>query len=418
MARNDTSSGRGDIASEPAYGRALDAAAVAYGPAWSASVRSVASGRIELLGNHLDYNGGPVLAAAINRRVVVLLDEGGDPGTIAVTAADIGPDSVALDPEALRGWSNLGSPREPEDYVRGLIAAVQAGGVHRPRRGVRLAFAGDVPIGFGVSSSAALCVALTLALVPETLTFKENVLLAQEAEHRAGTPCGTMDQSASVAGGVIRYDGATLSVEQLSPDLGEYVFAVADSGVDRALGASAYPTRVREANEIRSRASAALGYPVEHPAQLDAIAFDRLTSGPDPILDQTLAARLRHIVTETARVAVGMSALHDADWPRFGALMTESGRSSAIDYDISHPRVEELVAEILRIDGVLGARMMGGGGGGTALTLLRRDRIAALETALRAGYYARYGMKDRPEVIQPCAFAGPARIEVDGAIRR
>lgn len=418
MARNDISARGGDIANEPAFARAIDAAAVAYGSTWSATVQSVASGRIELLGNHLDYNGGPVLAAAIDRRVVVLLDEGGSTDMVAVTAADIGPDSVELDPEALRGWSNSGSPREPDDYVRGLIAAVQAGGSHRLRRGVRLAFAGDVPIGFGVSSSAALCVALTLALIPETLTFKETVLLAQEAEHRAGTPCGTMDQSASVAGGVIRYDGATLSVEQLSPDLGDYVFAVADSGVDRALGASAYPTRVREANEIRSRASAALGYLVEHPAQLDAAAFDRLTSGPDPTLDQTLAARLRHIVTETARVEAGMSALHDADWPRFGALMTASGWSSATDYDISHPRVEELVAEILRVDGVLGARMMGGGGGGTALTLLRRDRIAALEAALRAGYYARYGMKDQPEVIQPCAFAGPAQVDSGEAIRR
>ena len=104
-----------------------------------------------------------------------------------------------------------------------------------------------------------------------------------------------------------------------------------------------------------------------------------------------------------------MTALRAADWPEFGRLMTESGRSSATDYDISHPRVEELVREILAVDGVLGARMMGGGGGGTALTLLRKDRLGALETALRGGYYRRYGLEDRPGVIQPCAFAGPAR---------
>ena len=117
------------------------------------------------------------------------------------------------------------------------------------------------------------------------MTFKETVLLAQAAEHRAGTPCGTMDQSASVAGGVIRYDGATLTVEQLQPDLGDFVFAVADSAVDRSLGASAYPTRVQEANQIRTLASEALGYPVEHPAQLNRAALDGLTRGDQPVLN-------------------------------------------------------------------------------------------------------------------------------------
>ena len=400
-----------DIQREPAYARALTAGRTAFGSAWRPTVQSVASGRIELLGNHLDYNGGPVLAAAIDRRVVVLLDEAGDADSIHVCSADTSSDTFVLSPTNLGDWQNAGSPREPADYVRGLIAAARSREEHSLRRGVRLAFAGDVPIGFGVSSSAALCVALTLALVPNPLTFTETVLLAQEAEHRAGTPCGTMDQSASVAGGVIRYDGASLTVEQLHPDLGDYVFVVADSGVDRALGASAYPTRVKEANRIRSLAGSALRHPVEHPAQLDASSFERLTAGADPVLDPTLTARLRHIVTETERVAAGMTALREADWRRFGTLMTASGRSSAGDYDISHPQVEELVAEIQRVDGVLGSRMMGGGGGGTALTLMRRDRIEMLETALRAGYYARYGMEDRPGVIQPCAFAGPAQIK-------
>lgn len=400
------------IQQEPAYDRALAAGRAAFGAAWTPAVRSVASGRIELLGNHLDYNGGPVLAAAIDRRVIALLDEEGADDSIAFTAADVDFGARVPNIDATGDWRNSGSPRDPADYVRGVIAAVRASPGRSLRQGVHLAFAGDVPIGFGVSSSAALCVALTLALVPDSLSFRETVLLAQDAEHRAGTPCGTMDQSASVAGGVIRYDGATLTVEQLHPDLGEFVFAVVDSGVDRALGASAYPIRVREANEIRRLASAALEYPVEHPAQLDRAALDRLTTGPDPVLDPTLGARLRHIVTETERVASGMAALSEADWPRFGSLMTASGRSSAGDYDISHPMVEELVAEILTLDGVIGARMMGGGGGGTALTLLRRDQVAAVETALRAGYYARYGMADRAGVVQPCAFAGPAGVKV------
>ncbi len=401
------------ISAVPAYTRAMTAGLSAFGPTWRPGVGSVASGRIELLGNHLDYNGGPVLAGAIDRRVVVLLDEGGTPGTVTIVAADAENATTELQIDALRDWANAGAPGEPFDYARGLLAAILANGTHRPRAGVRLSFAGDVPIGFGVSSSAALCVALTMALVPDELTFKETVLLAQAAEHRAGTPCGTMDQSASVAGGVIRYDGATLTVEQLQPDLGDYVFAVADSAVDRSLGASAYPTRVQEANQIRTLASETLGYPVEHPAQLNRAALDRLTMGDRPVLNAELAARLRHIVSETERVEAGMTALRAANWQEFGRLMTESGRSSATDYDISHPRVEELVREILAVDGVLGARMMGGGGGGTALTLLRKDRLGTLETALRGGYYQRYGLADRPGVIQPCAFAGPAHVVTD-----
>jgi galactokinase len=170
---------------------------------------------------------------------------------------------------------------------------------------------------------------------------------------------------------------------------------------------------VREANQIRALASETLGYPVEHPAHLNRAALDRLTGGDRPVLNPDLAARLRHIVSETERVESGMTALRGADWPEFGRLMTESGRSSATDYDVSHPRVEELVREILAVDGVLGARMMGGGGGGTALTLLRKDRIPALERALRAGYYRRYGLEARPGVIQPCAFAGPAQVVTD-----
>ncbi len=164
------------------------------------------------------------------------------------------------------------------------------------------------------------------------------------------------------------------------------------------------------AEEVRAAAEA-LGGEVPHLATLSEDDLARLTAGPSPVLTDHLAARVRHIVTETRRVEAGVEALRRGDWPAFGRLMTASGRSSATDYDVSHPRVEQLVAEALAVDGVLGARMMGGGGGGTALALLRRHRLAALETALRAGYYSRHGMADRPGLIQPCAFAEGAKRE-------
>ena len=299
--------------------------------------------------------------------------------------------------------------------MRGLLAGLQAAerSSLRPRLPASIAIAGDVPIGFGVSSSAALCVSLALALADGFSGPEEIVLLAQEAEHRAGTPCGTMDQSASVSGGVIAFDGATLAVERLSPSLGDLVFAVADSGVKRSLSTSSYPLRVAESRQALELARRQLGVTVPHLAaitqeQLDAL--DRAGVLPEPLLK-----RVRHVVEETARVAEGRAAMIAGDWTRFGHLMTASGRSSATLYEISHPRVEQLVAEALTVEGTLGARMMGGGEGGAALVLLSRDAVPRLEETLRSGYYARYGMADRDGLIHICAFApGAAYIPIVG----
>ena len=391
--------------------RAFGAGSVAFGAGWRPVRRAVAPGRIELLGNHLDYNGGPVLAAAIDRFVVVLVSNSPDPDAdIRVVAADA-PDSGvgALVAAELVDWRNPTSPPRPFDYVRGIVAAIQARPGLALRRPALVSVAGDVPIGFGLSSSAALCVGLGLALANDRLPFRELVLLAQDAEHRAGTPAGTMDQSASVAGGVVEYDGATLSVDRLSPELGDLVFAVADSGVERSLGASSYPKRVEESRQALEHARRVLGAEIPHLAELTGEQLAALSEGADPLLDPLLA-RARHVVTETARVREGAAALRRGDWKRFGDLMTASGRSSATDYAISHPRVEELVAEMLAVDGVLGARMMGGGEGGSALTLVRRDRVPALEQRLRDGYYRRHGMSDRRDLIHVCAFAPGASV--------
>ncbi len=386
--------------------RAARAGRAAFGDGWAPTRVAVAPGRIELIGNHVDYNGGPVLCAAIDRAVVVAADTGGEPGTVAAVAADAPELGVGTVPLAIGDWRNPASPPRTFDYVRGLVAAAGQRAGTTVRGGTRLAIAGDVPIGFGLSSSAALCVGLALALVEERPPFADLVLLAQEAEHRAGTPCGTMDQSASVSGGVILYDGATLAVTPLAPDLGDHVFVVADSGVEHSLGASSYPVRVRESAAAREQAAVILGRPVPHLAALSADDLARLAALPEPLL-----SRVRHQVTETARVREGVVALREGNWPAFGRLMTASGRSSATDYAISHPRVEALVAEALASDGVLGARMMGGGEGGSILVLVRRDRVTPLEAALRAGYYRQHGMDEREGLLHACSFAPGARLD-------
>jgi galactokinase len=391
--------------------RALRAARAAFAPSWRADRVAVAPGRIELLGNHLDYNGGPVLCAAIDRHVVVLAAAAAqgvvDIRAVAADNPDLGV--VAFSVASARGWRNPERPPRTDAYLRGLVAGVLDRAGLTLRYPTELAIAGDVPLGFGLSSSAALCIALGLALVAPRPPDGELVLLAQEAEHRAGTPCGTMDQSASVAGGVIRFEGATLAIERLAPDLGELVFAVVDSGVERSLGVSSYPRRVEESRAALDHANRVLGRRVEHLAALTTDDLRRLAAGPDA-LPPVLLQRARHVVTETERVNAGEAALRAGEWAAFGRLMTESGRSSATDYEISHPQVEELVAEALAVDGVLGARMMGGGEGGAALVLLPRPAVPRLEAALRVGFFARHGIGERPGLVHACAFAPGAKV--------
>ncbi len=406
MTSLETEAGTGEVER-----RALTAARRAFGTDWRPDRISIAPGRIELLGNHLDYNGGPVLCAAIDRHVAVAAAEGPAGGwdVRAVAADNPSLGVVAFDAESVRDWRNPERPPATDAYLRGLVAGTLARDNLSLRRPTELALAGDVPLGFGLSSSAALCVSLGLALVEPRPSDHDLVLLAQEAEHRAGTPCGTMDQSASVAGGVIRFDGATLAVERLSPDLGDFVFAVVDSGVERSLGVSSYPIRVAESRAALEHATRALGLALPHLAALSQDDLERLSAGLDP-LPPPLLARARHVVTETARVDRGEAAIQAGDWEGFGELMTASGRSSATDYAISHPQVEELVGDALRVDGVLGARMMGGGEGGAVLVLLRRDRVPGLEAALRRGFFARHGMTDRSDLVHACAFSAGAQV--------
>src|SRR5688500_10757916 len=161
--------------------RAVRAGREAFGPSWIPDGIAVAPGRIELLGNHVDYNGGPVLAAAIDRFIVVAVDPGAGPGqTVRAVAADAhGERAATLDADALANWRNASPPPTWPDYARGLLAGIGERPSLTPRFPCSIAIAGDVPIGFGVSSSAALCVSLALALAEGFSKPEEIVLLAQ-----------------------------------------------------------------------------------------------------------------------------------------------------------------------------------------------------------------------------------------------
>jgi galactokinase len=375
--------------------RAMAATRAAWGSDWAPTRAAVAPGRIEILGNHVDYNGGPVLAAAVDRATIVLSDDDPDLEYLFadfpnVANAFIDPFTSHLTP------STPGSPT-PADFVLGTIARSRS--IGRGIRGGRAVVATSVPIGSGMSSSAALCVALSLVLNYDPPRGTELVYDAQAAENWTGVPCGTMDQAASVFGHVIRYEGPE-GTASVAPDLGDYCFVVVDSRVERTLGTSSYPTRVRECAEAVRLLEASWNRPV---GNLAAVTMDDLESG---LLPAPLDARARHIVTEIGRVGAGEMAMQAQDWERFGALMNASGASSAGDYDISHPQVEALVAAMRAVSGVAGARMMGGGEGGSALALLRRATLDELRSAV-ADFFAD---ESAGTSVVPLSFAPGARL--------
>jgi galactokinase len=381
--------------------RAIAAGKAAFGLTWIPTRIATAPGRLELLGNHVDYNGGSVLAAAIDRSIAVAVSDSRRSGSIGVVFADVhsnATSSMLTEPHI--DWRNDRDSPEPSDYLRGAVASLSERGLVELDRGLQIAVAGDIPIGLGLSSSAALCVALVMALSNGELPKREIVLLAQEAEHRAGTPCGTMDQSASVAGGFILFDASDVSFETLSPELNDNLFAVADSGVSRSLSQSSYPIRVAESKSALEIANDELGKGYQSLAMVTPDDLEALSNLGESELPAVLLRRIRHIVTECERVKVGYQALQEAEWNEFGTLMTASGRSSALDYQISHPLVEELVSEALEVKDVLGARMMGGGEGGTALILAKRSAIPGLKHRLAGGFYAEHALPLGVHVFQ------------------
>ncbi len=378
-----------------------------FGDGWSPTLMATAPGRLELLGNHVDYSGGIVLAGAIDRVIRAAASEMASGERIRLVAPDVSPDVATVDPNAPAVDERAAS--SPANYLAGIVVALGEADISL-RSGMDIVVSGDVPVGFGMSSSAALCVSLTMLLADAELSDREVVNIARRAEHLTGAPVGAMDQSASVAGGVILFDGATGDVEQIQPDLGDHVFAVANSGVHHALSDSAYPARVRESEAALSLIQDHTDIAIDHLGQIGLEEWRRLEAAQPEWLDATLRARVRHVATEVDRVRQGVAAIEMRDWERFGALMTASGRSSASDYEISHPVVEELVAELRAAPGVLGARMMGGGEGGPALALLNRDAVESVRRTLASGFFARHGM-NAADAFEVCAFGPGARIE-------
>jgi galactokinase len=319
----------------------------------SDSATAFAPGRVNLIGEHTDYNEGLALPFAISDGVTVRATRT-EAGRIEAVATDLGRrDSFALgEIEPADGW---------RAFVRGAAAEVVRHGAQLT--GARLEISGTVPRGSGLSSSAALEVALTMALfalsdapVPERIELAQ--LCSRIENEWVGARTGLLDQLASLYGErdtAVEIDFRSLTVHRVALDLGEFSLVTLDSGERHAIAGSGYNQRRAEC----AGACRELGV-----ASLREATLEMAERLPEP-----LAARVRHVVSENDRVRAAVRALAERDLSALGRLLDASHASLRDCYDVSTPAVEATV-ERLREAGALGARIVGGGFGGNVLGLL------------------------------------------------
>jgi galactokinase len=355
-----------------------------YGEAPEVVVR--APGRVNLIGEHTDYNDGFVLPAAIDRSIAFAGRKRAD-RVVRVHSLDFGAfaefhlDDIQKDGK--NPWSN---------YIRGVSRYLEEDG-HR-LLGADMAFGGDVPREAGLSSSAAVEVGtaafwnnlLRLELDPVYL-----VKLSRKAENQfVGVPCGIMDQFISALGRenhALFLDCRDLSFRHV-PLRDDVKIVVCNSSVKRALAQSEYEVRLNQCRQAVAQI-ASTGLAVKSlrgvaPADLEAARS---------VLSEILFRRARHVVTENHRVLEAVKVLESANLERFGELMNASHESLRDDYEVSSRELDVLVELAWKQPGVLGARMTGAGFGGCTVNLVRQEAAEAFAEAVRRGYQNALGLK-------------------------
>lgn len=356
---------------------------------------AVAPGRVNLLGGHTDYSQGYVLPAAVDRYTACALAE-------TAGAAHAGrrhlrfwsesfDDRLDLDLDRLDEF--IGSPQAFEElvegeacrwrrYVAGVVLELHLSG-HPIPAGIGVV-SGDVPIGSGLSSSAALELAVHTALAPEMAPGPETALRCQRAENRwAGVPCGIMDQFASLMGReahAIFLDCRDLRYRRvLLPE--NSAITVVDSGIRRELAESAYACRRREVETAVGILRKVAG-PIESLRDMTPQRFEEF----EDFLPEPLRRRARHVVYAIARVPEGVSHLALGEAEAFGRLMRECHDSLATQYEVSTPELDRIVSSACGVEGVLGARLTGAGFGGCCVVLHEAGCEEPLRTAVQNAF--------------------------------
>jgi galactokinase len=367
--------------------------AEAYGAAPLIEAR--APGRVNLIGEHTDYNDGFAMPVAIGpeTRVAFLPEAGAD---LRVAALDFGEsdcfDPATVAPHAEGGWRN---------YVRGVVDELSRAGIAVP--GGALAIAGSIARGTGLSSSASLEVALTHALLAaagQSRRALDIALLAQRAECGfPGVRCGNLDQIASAAttaGHALLIDCRSLALRQIPlPD--DIAIMIVQSGVRRGLIDGEYNTRRAECE----RAAAFMGVAALRDAD------EAMLAAAQGALDERAWRRARHVIGDNRRTREAAEALAADDLIATGRLMRESHLSQAADFAITVPHTDSLAGLLnTAIGDEGGARQTGGGFGGAVVAIMRRARVEAVRNAVLAGYRTPDDALPDIRVETPAAGAG------------
>jgi galactokinase len=359
-------------------------------------VAARAPGRVNLIGEHTDYNEGLVLPCAIDRETLVLAARRGDPRVRVYSrerAEEREFDSCASEPGG--DWL---------DYVQGVVAALRERGIDTG--GFDIAIASEVPPESGLSSSAALELALVTALdrlLDLALDATARCHLAHRAETAfVGVPCGIMDQFASGLARrdcALRIDCRSLQVAAVPWPGPRLRLLIADSGVRRALAAGAYGERRRECLEAFETARRAGAAPPGATALRD-LGPERLAS-LERVLPPRLFRRTRHVVLENQRVDATCAALLAGDLAAAGAALREGMRSLREDFEVSTPELDALCELADAVPGVYGSRLTGAGFGGCTIHLVDPAASQEVSEIVASGFERRFGRRPPLLVASP-----------------
>ncbi len=353
-------------------------------------------GRVNLIGEHTDYNDGFVLPMALEQEVT-LIGRARDDDVVRLWARAYQEGTLfhveQLSPELEPVWAR---------YPAGVLWALGEAGVRVP--GFEAVVTGDLPVGAGLSSSAAIEVAtalFVLRLVAEEMPRAALAKLCRRAENEfVGVQCGIMDQFASLFGSPDRavfLDCRSLRHRTVPIDPEQVAILILDTGVKHELGATAYHQRQEECRGAVQALSRLLG-PREGLRDVSAEEF----ASVEEELPDVLRRRARHVVTENERVLESVTALGEGDVEQFGRLMDASHESLRVDYEVSCAELDLLVGLVRSEEGCLGARMTGGGFGGAAVALVRQGREEAMGERVLASYQEETGR----DVARPDPSAG------------
>jgi galactokinase len=347
-----------------------------------------APGRVNLIGEHTDYNGGFVFPCALSFGTYILLSKNDEQkinfrslNMEAVYSLEL---TQLSEPLPNKAWAN---------YPLGVFAQFIKRGV-AITQGYDILFWGNVPAGAGLSSSAAMEVVTAYALndlLGTNYGLADLAKIGRAAEHEfAGVMCGIMDQFASAHGKVdhaIYLNCDTLEYDLVPVKLDGIKVVVTNTHSPHKLDSGSFNDRVRQCQLAVEQINSVR--PIQYLAELSQVDFDQVK---DAITDETAHRRARHVVGEVQRTKDAVEALKNGDIVKFGQLMNQSHVSLRDDYEVTGPQLDALAEAAWKIDGVLGSRMTGGGFGGCTVSLVREDAIPAFIEKVGAEYTEKTGL--------------------------